>query len=57
MTKTICTSLSLQSAFLYQLQPLSECEYTIVVVKSLGYRVVSSLMRHGMHPLLLFTRK
>ena len=32
MTKTICTSLSLQSIFLYQLQPHSQpnIEYTIV---------------------------
>ena len=29
MTKTICTSLSLQSVFLYQLQPHSQCKYTI----------------------------
>ena len=30
MTKTICTSLSLQSVFLYQLQPHSQRKYTIV---------------------------
>ena len=30
MTKTICTCLSLQSVFLYQLQPHSQREYTIV---------------------------
>ena len=31
MTKTICTSLSLQSVFLYQLQLHSQWEYTIVI--------------------------
>ena len=35
MTKTICTSLSLQSVFLYQLQPHSQHEYTIVCVEGL----------------------
>ena len=30
MTKTICTSLSLQSVFLYQLQPHAQHEHTIV---------------------------
>ena len=39
MTKIICTSLSLQSVFLYQLQPhsqRSQREYTIVLNKKLA---------------------
>ena len=34
LTKTICTYLSLHSVLLYQLQPHSQHEYTIVVNNS-----------------------
>ena len=40
MTKTICTSLSLQSVFLYQLQPHSQRKYTIVVRKNVLWQIL-----------------
>ena len=39
MIKTICTCLSLQSVFLYQLQPHSQREYTIAM-----YRIVPTIV-------------
>ena len=35
MTKTICTSLSLQSVFLYQLQPHAQCEHIFTITRTL----------------------